>query len=84
MAKKVASKSRPKKASKAEHRAAFSALTAAVAAGTRPEHARPVADFMCFHTDEEGVFEKCFWNPVEQRFNKGCRRATREECRGGA
>jgi hypothetical protein len=82
MAKKARAK--PKRASQKEHRTAFRALTAAVAAGTRPEHAQPVSDFMCFRTDVEGVFEKCYWNPVEQRYNRGCHRATREECRGGA
>jgi hypothetical protein len=75
---------KPKKATAAEHRTANRSLMAAVAAGTRPEHAKPASDFMCFHTEEEGVFLKCFWNPVEQRFNKDCHRATRAECKGGA
>jgi hypothetical protein len=84
VAKNFKSKTKAKKASPREHRTALRALMTGVVAGTRPEHARPIADFMCFRTDEEDVFIKCFWNPVEQRFNKDCHRATREECRGGA
>jgi hypothetical protein len=72
-----------KKATAKESQAAARALRSAVAAGARPEHSDPLSDFMCFRTDQEGVFLKCYWNPVEQRYNRNCERATRAECQGG-